>query len=88
MSTPVRIALVGCGRISANHCEAIDKVDGLVLSAVCDSVESRARETGEKWQLPWFTNYEKMLAEADCDAVAIATPSGLHPAHGILAAKA
>ncbi|HRQ79467.1 MAG TPA: Gfo/Idh/MocA family oxidoreductase, partial [Gemmatimonadaceae bacterium] len=30
----------------------------------------------------------KMLAEADCDAVAIATPSGLHPAHGILAAKA
>lgn len=88
MSTPVRIALVGCGRISANHCEAIAKVEGLTLSAVCDVVESRAREAGEKWQVPWFTSYEKMLAEADCDAVAIATPSGLHPAHGILAAKA
>jgi UDP-N-acetyl-2-amino-2-deoxyglucuronate dehydrogenase len=88
VSTPVRVALVGCGRISANHFEAIAKVEGLVLSAVCDSVESRAREAGEKWQVPWFTSYEKMLAEADCDAVAIATPSGLHPAHGILAAKA
>lgn len=88
MSTPVRIALVGCGRISANHFEAISKVEGLELSAVCDSVESRAREAGERWQVPWFTSYEKMLAEADCDAVAIATPSGLHPAHGILAAKA
>ncbi len=88
MSTPVRIALVGCGRISANHFEAISKVEGLELSAVCDSVEARAREAGEKWQVPWFTSYEKMLAEADCDAVAIATPSGLHPAHGILAAKA
>lgn len=88
MSTPVRIALVGCGRISANHFEAIAKVEGLELSAVCDSVESRARAAGEQWQVPWFTSYEKMLAEADCDAVAITTPSGLHPAHGILAAKA
>lgn len=88
MSTPVRIALVGCGRISANHFEAIAKVDGLELSAVCDSVESRARAAGEQWQVPWFTSYEKMLAEADCGAVAIATPSGLHPAHGIAAAKA
>lgn len=88
MSTPVRIALVGCGRISANHFEAIAKVEGLELSAVCDGVESRARSAGEQWQVPWFTSYEKMLAEADCDAVAIATPSGLHPAHGILAAKA
>lgn len=88
MSAPVRIALVGCGRISANHFEAIDKVEGLQLSAVCDIVEARAREAGEKWQVPWFTNYETMLADADCDAVAIATPSGLHPAHGILAARA
>lgn len=88
MSQAVRIALVGCGRISANHFEAISKLDGLELAAVCDVVESRAKEAGEKWQVPWFTSYEKMLAEADCDAVAIATPSGLHPAHGILAAKA
>ncbi|WKW12541.1 Gfo/Idh/MocA family oxidoreductase [Pseudogemmatithrix spongiicola] len=84
----MRIALVGCGRISANHFEAIDRVEGLELSAVCDSVEARAREAGERWQVPWFTSYEKMLVEADCDAVAIATPSGLHPAHGILAARA
>lgn len=88
MSASLRIALVGCGRISANHFEAIARVDGLELSAVCDVVETRAREAGEKLGVPWFTNYEKMLAEADCDAVTIATPSGLHPAQGILAARA
>lgn len=88
MSAAVRIALLGCGRISANHFESISKIDGLELSAVCDIVESRAREAGEKWDVPWYTNYEQMLAEAACDAVAIATPSGLHPAHGILAARA
>ena len=88
MSSPMRIALVGCGRISANHFEAIARVDGLELATVCDVVESRAREAGEKLGVPWFTSYEKMLAEADCDAVTIATPSGLHPQQGILAARA
>jgi UDP-N-acetyl-2-amino-2-deoxyglucuronate dehydrogenase len=88
MSAPVRIALVGCGRISTNHFEAIARVEGLELSAVCDTVAARAREAGEQWGVPWFTNYEKMLAAAPCDAVAIATPSGLHPAQGVLAARA
>ena len=38
--------------------------------------------------MPWFTSYEAMLREVPSEIVAIATPSGLHPAHGILAAKA
>ena len=84
----IRIAHVGCGRISANHFEAIDRIDGLALAAVCDVVESRARAAGEKWGVPFFTNYEQMLAKVPCEAVSIATPSGLHPAHGIAAARA
>ncbi|MCC6241825.1 MAG: Gfo/Idh/MocA family oxidoreductase [Gemmatimonadaceae bacterium] len=85
---PIRLALIGCGRISKNHFDAIAKLDALSLVAVCDSVESRAREAGEAQQVPWFTNYEQMLAQVPSDAVVIATPSGLHPQHGILAAKA
>lgn len=88
MSTAIRIALVGCGRISGNHFEAIAKIDGLQLAAVCDVLEARARTAGEKWGVPWFTSVETLLTEASCDAVVIATPSGLHPAHGILAARA
>jgi UDP-N-acetyl-2-amino-2-deoxyglucuronate dehydrogenase len=85
---PVRIALVGCGRISRNHLDAIARVDGLTLAAVCDVVESRAREAGEAQAVPWFTDYATMLRDAPCDAVTVATPSGLHPAHGIAAARA
>jgi UDP-N-acetyl-2-amino-2-deoxyglucuronate dehydrogenase len=84
----VRIALVGCGRIAQNHFDAIRGVDGLELTAVCDADEPRARAAGEANSVPYFTSYEKMLAEAACDAVSICTPSGLHPAHGVLAAKA
>ena len=83
-----RVALVGCGRISRNHFEALAAVDGLTLVAVADADAARAREAGESNGVPWFTSYEEMLARVPSDVVTIATPSGLHPAHGILAARA
>ena len=83
-----RIALVGCGRISGNHIAAIDKLEGLDLVAVCDTELSRAEAVAQPRGIPAFRTLEDMLAGADCDVVAICTPSGLHPAHGILAAKA
>jgi UDP-N-acetyl-2-amino-2-deoxyglucuronate dehydrogenase len=83
-----RVALVGCGRISRNHLEAIERVDGLTLTAVCDSDASRAQAVGAERGVPWFDSYEAMLRHAESDVVAICTPSGLHPQHGILAARA
>ncbi|MEX2151705.1 MAG: Gfo/Idh/MocA family oxidoreductase [Gemmatimonadaceae bacterium] len=83
-----QIALVGCGRISKNHFDAIRKVAGLRMSAVSDTVEERARTAGEELGVPWFTNYADMLATAESDVVTIATPSGMHSAQGIAAARA
>jgi UDP-N-acetyl-2-amino-2-deoxyglucuronate dehydrogenase len=83
-----RIALVGCGRISRNHFEAIARIEGLTLSAVCDVVPERAQAAGEQQGVPWFTSYAEMLQSAECDVVAVCTPSGLHPQHGVLAARA
>jgi UDP-N-acetyl-2-amino-2-deoxyglucuronate dehydrogenase len=83
-----RLALAGCGRISQTHFDALARIDGLKLTAVCDSVPERAQEAGERLGLPWFRSVEQMLAEAPCEIVTIATPSGLHPQHGILAARA
>lgn len=85
---PARLALIGCGRISKNHLDAVAKIDGLEFVAVCDSVEERARATGEALNVPYFTNVDAMLATVPSDAVVIATPSGLHPQHGIAAARA
>lgn len=90
MSAPadIRIAVVGCGRIARNHFDAIAKVDGLVLAAVCDTSAERAREAGEQYDVPSFRTLEEMFAAVPCDAVAICTPSGLHPPQGIAAARA
>ena len=83
-----RVALAGCGRISKNHFEAIDKIDGLDLVAVSDVDPARAQEAGKAWGVSYFTSYEKMLAESSADVVTIATPSGLHHDMGIAAARA
>jgi UDP-N-acetyl-2-amino-2-deoxyglucuronate dehydrogenase len=83
-----RVALVGCGRISKNHFEAIDQIDGLELVAVSDADAERAKQAGAQWNVPHFTSYEQMLAESKPDIVTIATPSGLHAEQGVAAAKA
>lgn len=83
-----RIAFVGCGRISRNHFDAIAKIDGLTISGVCDEVIERAKHAGEALGVPAFSSLDDMLAKVECEIVCIATPSGLHPAQGVIAAKA
>lgn len=82
-----RVALVGCGRISGKHLDAFGVVEQLELVAACDVVAERAQAVADAHSVLAYTDYAKMLEEVDCDIVAIATPSGLHPEHGIMAAR-
>ena len=84
----IRIALVGCGRISKNHLDAIAKVPEFVLVSVADSNAARASEIGSGHGVPGFGSLEEMLAQVPSDLVAVCTPSGLHPQHGVEAARA
>jgi UDP-N-acetyl-2-amino-2-deoxyglucuronate dehydrogenase len=83
-----RVALVGCGRISRNHFDALRKVEGLTLTAVCDIVPERARAAAEQEGVACFASYDDMLHRAEYDIVSVCTPSGLHSAQGALAARA
>jgi UDP-N-acetyl-2-amino-2-deoxyglucuronate dehydrogenase len=82
-----RVVLVGCGRISERHFEAIAGQPSLKLVAVCDEVAARAKEAGEKYGVPYFSSETEMLDKVKADVAVICTPSGLHPKHGILAAQ-
>ena len=85
---PVRLALVGCGRISKNHLDAVARIDDLAFVSVCDIDAERAQRAGDATGAPWFTDLDTMLATVPSDVVVIATPSGMHPSHGIVAARA
>lgn len=82
------VGLIGCGRISKNHFDAISRVEGLTLSAVCDSAADRAERAGAEHGVPWYRSLDEMFRAATCDVVAVCTPSGLHAAHGVAAARA
>ncbi|MCF7796285.1 MAG: Gfo/Idh/MocA family oxidoreductase [Lentisphaeria bacterium] len=85
----MRIGLVGCGRISKNHFDAIKQFpDDLELAAVCDVVKARSQSAAEENSAAWYTDLAKMLAKENLDIVSICTPSGMHPQHGIMAAQA
>ncbi|MEO7040878.1 MAG: Gfo/Idh/MocA family oxidoreductase [Gemmatimonadaceae bacterium] len=88
MSKNFRLGLVGCGRISKNHFEAISQVDGIDLVAVADVVPERANSVGVAHGVPAFASLKSMLDGVACDIITIATPSGLHPALGVEAATA
>jgi UDP-N-acetyl-2-amino-2-deoxyglucuronate dehydrogenase len=80
----LRVALVGCGRISRRHVEAIRANRGIHVAAVCDTVEARGRAVSELAGVPWVARIADL---PDVDVVTIATPSGLHPRHAVQAAE-
>ncbi|MDR2161836.1 MAG: Gfo/Idh/MocA family oxidoreductase [Desulfovibrio sp.] len=84
----IRIAVVGCGRISQNHFGAIARHAGdLELAAVCDADPARLEEQAAAHGVPGFLRYEDLLRESGCDLVSLCTPSGLHAGQAILAAR-
>lgn len=83
-----RVAVVGCGRISNYHFEAIQANPGLEIAAVCDVDAERARVASEKLKVPGFVSLSRLLAETDCDVVSLCTPSGLHAQQGVQVARA
>jgi len=83
MKETYRVAIVGCGRISKKHLEAIEALEKTELAAVCDIDRTRAESAGQKHNVPYYSSYDEMLESEDIDIVSILTPSGLHAAQTI-----
>jgi len=84
----IRVAVVGCGRISKNHFGAIAQhVENIDLVAVCDVDAETLRRYASEYAVPGYSSYEELLRECDCDLVSLCTPSGLHAQQAILAAR-
>jgi UDP-N-acetyl-2-amino-2-deoxyglucuronate dehydrogenase len=85
----IRFALVGCGRISANHFEALRQhAERAELVAVCDNRPAALDAAVAKTGASGFASLDAMLAGCAADIVTLATPSGLHPQHAMRVAAA
>lgn len=85
----IRFALVGCGRISGKHIEALaEHHERAELVAVCDTNARLLSETSDRLDVPGFRSLSALLAGSDADVVILCTPSGMHAEQGIQIAAA
>ena len=84
---PIRFALVGCGRISANHIAALQQHQARAeLVAVCDTRPAALAAAVAKTGAAGHESLDALLAASNADIVVLATPSGLHPLQAMRAA--
>lgn len=87
----IHFALVGCGRISANHFEALEAhSDAAELVGVADISPAALQRAIARTGARGFPSLEALLEGCDPppDIVVLATPSGLHASQAIQVAKA
>ncbi len=84
----IRMAIVGCGRISNNHFSSIEKhQDNIELISVCEIDKQLILKYKKKYNVNGYTNLNEMLKNENLDLVALCTPSGLHAEQAELCAN-
>lgn len=85
----IKIAVVGCGRISKNHFGSIEQLSNeYQLVAVCDNNLDILQQHKADYGVAGYLSFDEMLEGEELDLVTLCTPSGLHAAQTIKAAKA
>jgi len=78
---PLKVAIVGCGKIADAHAEQIRHVAGSKLIAVCDREPLMGRQLAERFGVErCFTEVDRLLDEIRPDVVHVTTPPQSHHA--------
>jgi len=96
MSKPLNIGILGGGFMGRTHSNAYRRVTNFfdleyqpVLKAICALPEENAQAFAQRWGFESFeTDWRKLLARDDIDAVDICLPNHLHREVAIAAAEA
>ena len=87
--TPIRVAIVGCGRISSLHQLGYVGREDARIVAVCDTNKAVARRQAKEWGVEKvYSDYRQVLEDKEIDVVEILTPHHLHCPMTVQAAQA
>ncbi len=87
--SPLRVAIVGCGRISDLHQMGYRGRADASIVAVCDTNPSSARKKAKEWGVDKvYTDYKQVLEDKQVDLVELLTPHHLHCSMTVQAAQA
>jgi predicted dehydrogenase len=87
---PLRVAIVGCGKIADGHLEEIRKMPKqATVVAVCDREALMAEQLARRFSVPArYENFEAMLESERPDVVHVTTPPQSHTALALTAIQA
>lgn len=86
---PLTFGLVGCGRISGKHIDALQEHSGsATITDVCDIDADALARAVKTTGATGHACLADLLANGSCDTVVLCTPSGLHPWQAIECAGA
>ena len=86
---PIRVAIIGCGRISDLHQLGYRGREDAKIVAVCDTDKRRARKKAKEWGVEKiYSDYQQVLADKEVDVVELLTPHHLHCLMTVQAAQA
>jgi predicted dehydrogenase len=86
---PVKYGIIGCGAIGQRrHIPECHANPHSTVGALCDPNEQRVTDLAAKYGSVAYTDYKKMLKEADIDAVVVCGPNSVHALQSIDALKA
>ncbi len=72
----LRVSVVGVGHLGRAHARILSGLPGVRLASVVDVKEETAREQGEKYGVPWSTDFRK--TPGDPQAVCVVVPTKAH----------
>lgn len=74
----LKAAVIGVGSIGQNHARVYREMDGAQLVGVADANASNAAKIGNRLNVPYYSDVEKLLEEQKPDLVSISVPTSLH----------
>jgi len=85
----IGVGILGTGRISGVHVEALQGIDGAEVVAACSTTRERVESFASRYRIPHaFTDSSQLLVQPGLDAVVIATPNDTHAPLSIAALEA
>jgi len=73
-NTKLDVAVIGVGVMGSSHARDLAGMANARLAAVCDIDPERAQQVAAQFGVPFFLDYQELLARARPPAVVIATP--------------
>ena len=73
---PVRTGVIGAGKMGQHHCRVYSNFRGSKFVGVCDANPEAGQRVAALYDVPYFNNFDDLLAQVD--AVSLVTPTPYH----------